>query len=90
MLPTCPGTVHVHRATSITVSSHQPLVAGLPYGSGDAADEDDDGDGMEKGLRRCDGRFGILQMPPVSADPGEEALDDPSSAGRPMIRFPKG
>src|SRR5260370_33585224 len=48
------------------------------FGAGDAAHEQHDGGGVEEGTSGGDGGLEVLGEPPVAADPGEEALDDPA------------
>ena len=43
-----------------------------------APDEEHDGGSVEEGRGRGDGSFEVFCEPPVSIDPGEEALDDPA------------
>ena len=45
-------------------------------GSGQSADEEHDGGGVEEGAGRGDGGLEVLCQSPVAVDPGEEALHD--------------
>jgi hypothetical protein len=45
----------------------------------EAPDEEHDGGGVEEGSGGIDGGFDVFGEASVSVDPGEEALDDPSS-----------
>ena len=48
-------------------------------GSGQSADEEHDGGGVEEGAGRGDGGLEVLCQSPVAVDPGEEALHDPAA-----------
>lgn len=51
----------------------------ISCGTCDAAEQDDDGGGVEEGVGGGDGGLEILGEASVSADPGEEALDHPAA-----------
>ena len=48
-------------------------------GSGQSAEEEHDGGGVEEGAGRGDGGLEVLCQSPVAVDPGEEALHDPAA-----------
>ena len=48
-------------------------------GSGQSADEEHDGGGVEEGAGRVDGGLEVLCQSPVAVYPGEEALHDPTA-----------
>ena len=49
------------------------------WGSGQSANEEHDGGGVEEGAGRGDGGLEVLCQSPVAVDPGEEALHDPAA-----------
>src|SRR4051794_36416087 len=66
----CPSSTPALNAKSPDRNSRQ---------AGQSACEEHDGGGVEEGASRGEGCLRIFPEPPVSADPGEEPLNHPSS-----------